>query len=244
MSVNVGEVSLERLEDRSLSYQRQAILGSLAAIIAHEYRNLLSPVFTRAQDAVARDDVDLMRRALAVTVRQTQKVLDLTEQLLEIGRGKELPMGACRLVELVEAAITSAVRPFEKDKIDLELCVADDLQVAARPVLFEQLMLNLLLNARSAMKPGGGRLSITGHRDGDMVVIDVRDSGVGMSPEMLSDVINPFLEADPTAQPGDWSAIGLGLHACRTIARQHGAKICALANDGPGCTFRLGWPAA
>jgi signal transduction histidine kinase len=105
-------------------------------------------------------------------------------------------------------------------------------------------MLNLLLNARKAMKKRRGRLSISAQRNGEMVTISVCDRGVGMSREMLDDVVNPFLEADANAKPGDWGAVGLGLHACRTIAQFHGASLRATANDGPGVTFHIAWPAA
>lgn len=244
MSTNVGEVLPDLRPERLVSYQRQAILGSLAGIIAHEYRNLLSPVFTRAQHAATCNDVALMRKALNVTVQQTQKLLDLTHQLLEIARGKELPLQPCCLAELVDGAVISTVRPFEKDRIELELCIPHELRIQAQPVLFEQVMLNLLLNARQAMKSRGGKLSVNARRDGDAVVIDVRDSGVGISAEVLDGIINPFLAADANGQPEVSDVIGLGLNACRTIAQQHGAAIRAFANDGLGCTFQLRWPAA
>lgn len=244
MSANVGDLSLERLQDQLLACQRQALLGSLSGIIAHEYNNLMSPVYTRAQDAVARDDVDAMRRALTVTVRQTERALRFTRQLMEVAQGRAPSLEARRLAELVDEAITSAVRPFEKDGIELELRVPEELQIRTQPLLFEQLMLNLLLNARAAMKGRVGRLSIGASREDDVVVINVRDRGVGMSPEMLDDVINPFLAAEADLPPGDWSGIGLGLSACRMIARRHGATIRAFTNDGSGCTFQLRWPAA
>jgi two-component system NtrC family sensor kinase len=244
MSANVGDVLPELLPERFVAYQRQAILGSLAGIIAHEYRNLLSPIFTRAQHAATCDDVALMRKALNVTVQQTQKLLDLTHQLLEIARGKELPLQPCCLAKLVDGAVISAVRPFDKDRIELELCVPRELRIQAQPVLFEQVMLNLLLNARQAMKSRGGKLLVNARRDDDVVIIDVRDSGVGISAAVLDQVINPFLAADANGQPEVSDVIGLGLNACRTIAQHHGAAIRAFANDDLGCTFQLRWPAA
>jgi signal transduction histidine kinase len=244
MSVNAGQVSLEQLQQELVVCQRQAMLGTLTAIIAHEYNNLMTPVLARAQDAVARDDVAAMRKALTTTARQTEKALRFTRQVLQLADGKELPLEACRVADLVDAAITSAVRPFEKDGIELELRIPDDLYVRAQPLLFEQALLNLLLNARAAMRGRRGRLSVAARREGDMVVVAVCDSGVGMSAEMLDEVINPFLAADADAHPGDWSSVGLGLSACRKIAQQHGGAVRAEVNDGPGCTFRLRWPAA
>ncbi|MFQ5807009.1 MAG: sensor histidine kinase [Phycisphaerae bacterium] len=244
MSANAGEVAPERLQKELVVRQRQAMLGSLVSIIAHEYNNLMTPVMARAQDAVARGDVAVMRKALAITAQQTERALQFTRQVLRLADGKESPLEACRVADLVEAAITSAVRPFEKDGIELALRIPGELRIRARPLLFEQVLLNLLLNARQAMKGRRGKLSISACPEGDMVEIAVSDSGVGISPEVLNNLINPFLAADAHAHPGDWSSVGLGLSACRTIVQQHGGTIRAQANDGPGCTFRLRWPAA
>ena len=244
MLPNVSEVPLDRSQQEFVTQQRQAILGSLSGIIAHEYNNLMTPVLARARDAVARDDVAAMRKALMVTVAQTQQALDFTRQLLEVARGEESAVQACRLAELVDAAISAAVRPFEKDGIELVVHVPDHLSVRAQPLLFVQALLNLLLNARAAMKGRCGRLLVSACREDDSVLISVCDAGVGMSPEMLNEVINLFLQAEGPEHPGNWSPVGLGLLACRTIAQRHGATIYAQNNDGPGCTFRLRWPAA
>jgi signal transduction histidine kinase len=244
MSTNVGEMPSQSVQRDLLADQRRAMLGSLTGIMAHEYNNLMTPVLARAQDAVSRDDVAAMRKALTTTLAQTEKALHFTRQVMELAQGREGPAESCRVVDLVDATITSAVRPFAKDGIELELVVPDDLYIRAQPLLFEQALLNLLLNARAAMKGLCGRLSISASRQGETVDIAVRDSGTGISPEMLDDVVNPFLAAAADTSPGDWTGVGLGLVACRLIAQQHGARITAQANDGPGCTFRLGWPAA
>lgn len=244
MSTNVGEMPSQSLQGDLLADQRRAMLGSLTGIMAHEYNNLMTPVVARAQDAVSRDDVAAMRKALTTTLAQTEKALHFTRQIMELAQGREGSMESCRLTDLVDATITSAVRPFAKDGIELKLSVPDDLYVRAQPLLFEQALLNLLLNARAAMKGLCGGLSITAARRGDTVEIAVSDTGTGMSPETLDEVVNPFLAAPADTGPGDWTGIGLGLVACRLIAQQHGATITAHANDGPGCTFRLGWPAA
>jgi two-component system cell cycle sensor histidine kinase/response regulator CckA len=244
MSTNVSEVSPDRSQQDFITQQRQALLGSLSSIIAHEYNNLMTPVLARAQDAVARDDIVAMRKALTVTVAQTRQALNFTRQLLEVARSGDLPVQACCLTELVSAAVTAAVRPFEKDGIELVVDVPEHLKVRARPLLFVQALLNLLLNARAAMKGRTGKLSISACREDDHVLISVCDAGVGMSPDLLDNVVNPFLQAEDPGHPGTWGPVGLGLLACRTIAQRHGAMIHAQSNNGPGCTFHLRWPAA
>ena len=136
-------------------------------------------------------------------------------------------------------------RPLEKDGIQLHVAVPDDLRVNARNDLLCQVLLNLLLNARRAMKDGGGPLTVAATAVDGQVQIEVRDSGSGISAETLDQVLNPFLAADPRERPTDWQQVGLGLSVCRMIARHHGATLQAFANDGSrGCTFRLMRPAA
>jgi len=241
MAGKPGAAGVAQLEQPLLDYQRRALLGSLTGVIAHEYNNLMMPVLERARDAVARDDVAAMRKALQTTVRQTEKALRFTSQVLELARGAPLPLKSCRLTELVDDALAAAVRPFEKDGIEVQRQIPPTLCVRAQPLLFVQVLLNLLLNARQAMKDRCGTLRISARPAGDMVVLDVQDSGCGMSPELLDEVINPFLAAEPDTQPTE--GVGLGLTACRTIAHQHGATLRVRANDAGGCTFELRWPA-
>ncbi len=244
MSSSTGDALLDQSQQDSIVQQRQALLGSLSGIIAHEYNNLMTPVLARAQDAVARDDVVAMRKALVVTLAQTQQALSFTRQVLEVARGEPLPLQACSVSELIDAAITATVRPFEKDGIELVLEVPADLKVHAQPLLFVQVLLNLLLNARTAMKGRRGRLSIVACREGDNVLISVRDAGVGMSPSMINDVVNPFLQAEDHEHCDAWRSVGLGLLTCRTITRQHAALLHVRDHEGPGCTFCLTWPVA
>lgn len=233
------DVKVDSLPDR----QRQIILGQLAPIIVHEFNNLMTPVLARAQDAVDRQDVAAMRKALTVTARQTERAMKFARRVLELAGGDGEAPQACSVRELIDATVESAVRPFEKDGIELRVDAAADLRIVANPLLFVQLLLNLLLNARAAVEKRRGSITIRALQETDRVVISVSDTGVGISPDVLRDAITPFLAASPDSNPGDWRPIGLGLQACRQIAHRQGAVLRARANDGSGCTFEVSWPA-
>lgn len=244
MAAHLSGTATEKSHDDFISCQRQALLGALAGVIAHEYNNLMTPVLIRAQDALTRDDVEAMKKALTVTARQTQTALDFTRQVLQVARGEETQLQQCSVKTLVEAAIQAAVRPFEKDGIELVVDVPAELTILARPTLFVQAILNLILNARTAMKNRRGKMNISARPAGERVEIAIADQGTGFTPHLLNEIVNPFLDSDPVAQPERAESLGMGLQACRIIAWQHGAAIQAENNDGPGCTFRLHWPAA
>lgn len=223
---------------------RLALVGSVAAMLVHELNNLMTPVLARAQDALARQDAQAMRVALERTVTQTHKALELARRLLALAEGQSAAPGPCRLREVLDAALADAARPLEKDGIRLEVQVPAELTVHAEALLLEQLLLNLILNARSAMLSRPGTLTVRAVPNGRHVVIEVCDTGVGIPPQTLRDVINPFLSGPARQDPADWRRVGLGLSVCRMIAQQHGASMEVRANPGAGCTVRLHWPAA
>ena len=237
--------AIAELEAELVACQRLAMLGNMAAMVAHEFNNLLTPIMVRAEAALAAgNDVPFMRKALERALLQSQRAMSVTRHLLGLAQDQPRPVEACSVAAAVGEALATLTRPLDKDGIDLRVAVSDDLFVTARADLLCQVLLNLLLNARQAMKGLRGSLVITAAlRDGH-VQIDVRDSGCGIPRDQLARVFNPFLAADPYGRPNDWQAIGLGLNVCRVIARHHGATLEALANDDRGCTFRLCWPAA
>jgi C4-dicarboxylate-specific signal transduction histidine kinase len=244
MVQQVDHDALTRLQDELISIQRLALLGTTAAMIAHEFNNLMTPVLARAQDALARDDAAGMRKALERTVTQVQKAIAITQQLMTLADGGQYVPRRCPLAAAVRDAVASTARPLERDSIELQIDVTDDVHVLADPLLLEQVLLNLVLNARAAMKGRGGRLTIAARADAGRVVIDVSDNGPGIPRDRVTSVVNPFLESPAAIEPGDWRGVGLGLNVCRTIAQRHGATIECLINESAGCTFRLRWPEA
>lgn len=238
------KAALESVQSELIASQRLALLGNLTAMVAHEFNNLMTPVVARAEAALQSDDVAFMRKALDRTLVQTQRAIAVSKHLLDLAHGAAVAPETCSVADAVREAIAMMARPFEKDGIELRVAVPADLRVAVRGELFGQVLLNLLLNARQAMKGLSGPLSLTAVADGDHVVIDVRDSGRGIAADTLERVLNPFLAADPLARPTDWRQVGLGLSVCRLIAHRHGATIRAFASAERGCTFRLRWPRA
>jgi C4-dicarboxylate-specific signal transduction histidine kinase len=238
------QAHIARLQDELMAVQRMALLGTMSAMVAHEFNNLMTPVVTRAQDALSRDDLPTMRKALDQALAHAQKAIGVTRHLLGLADEGENALRACSVNAAVREAVDAVARPFDKDGIDLRVKVSADLRVRARLMLLEQLLLNLLLNAREAMKERGGSLTIAARREGDDVVIDVRDCGTGISQQRLDEVVNPFLAAEPHARPTDWHSVGMGLNVCRMISHQHGARLRASANAEGGCTFQIHWPAA
>ncbi len=239
------QAEIRGLQEELIACQRLAVLGSLAAMVAHEFNNLLTPVVARTEAALTGDDdVPFMRQALDRTLVQTQRAISVSRHLLDLAHAGACPSQTCLVAVAVREAIDTMTRPFEKDAIQLRVAVPEDLKVQAREELLCQVLLNLLLNARQAMQGASGALAVTATAEDGCAHIEVKDTGKGIAPELLEKVFSPFLAADPRARPNDWKDVGIGLSVCRMIAHHHGARIEARANSGPGCTFSLCWPLA
>lgn len=235
--------ALEELQEQVIALHKSALLGTTAAMVAHEFNNLMTPLLVRAQDALDRDDPQAMRKSCERTVVQTKKAVAICRHLMGVASAaNQADQETCRVADVLDEALQSLYHPLEKEGIEFSTSVDPDLTVKVDAMLLHQVLLNLLLNARKAMEQTRGKLTVTARREGDMVAIDIRDSGKGLPDERMETQLNPFLTADESKEPRDWISIGLGLAVCRKIAHEHGAKLEAIANEGAGCTFRLRWP--
>jgi len=235
--------TIERLRQELQTYHRQALLGATAGLIAHEFNNLMTPVLARVHDALSRNDPVATQKALTVTATQVARALDITRSLAGLAEGVPLVRESCLLAGAVKHALDAAVRPLSKDGIETIIDVPPDLLVSASPRLLEQVLLNLMLNARDSMLPRGGRMTIRAEGDGKYAVIEIGDTGSRFTPEQIERDVNPFLARDAKIDPCDWQPLGLGLNVVRTIVQSHAGRIDAIRR-GSETVFRLFWPRA
>lgn len=237
--------SIEDVQQQLFSLHRHALLGSMVLMVAHEFRNLLTPVLGGCQNALAADDPVLMKKVLQRTVVQSQRATEICAHLLALARDtKPGPNDVCVVAEALHDAVASVASPFEKVGIDLVIDVDAALRVRGQPTMLHQVLLNLLLNARKAMEKTRGILTVRARPDGEMICIEVKDTGVGIPRDRLDNLFNPFLAAPPGEELRDWSQIGIGLAVCRRLVHENGGTIEVRANESAGCTVRLCWPAA
>lgn len=237
------DFAIRQLQEELVRVERQALLGSAAAMIAHEFNNLMTPVLARAEYAASANDSAATQKALAVTISQTMRALEITRRILDLVSGTAVERSNCLVAEAVKYALDATVRPLSKDGIAVLLDVPPELDVYAHPQLFEQVLLNLLLVAREGMKGRGGRISIRAAGDASLTVIEIGDTSQHFTKQYIEQVLMPFLNTDSTTNPCDWHGIGLGLNVVRTILQGHGGRI-EVHNGGDECVFRMYWPRA
>jgi len=235
----------ERLESELVRTRKLEAVGKLAGGIAHDFNNLLTVISQNAELALeeARGAPHLTE-ALQDIGDAADRGAALTRQLLTFARrGRSSP----RVMDVAEAVRSAErlIRQLLGSHITLHLQLeGGPLAVEIDPVQFEQVLLNLVSNARDAM-PRGGTLRIRAHADRDgaaldrvpAVLLDVEDSGEGMSAETAARVFEPFFT---TREAG--RGTGLGLSTVYGIVSQAGGRVTLTTSLGQGTTVRVALP--
>jgi two-component system cell cycle sensor histidine kinase/response regulator CckA len=243
-----------RLEEQFRQAQKMEAVGRLAGGVAHDFNNLLT-VITGYSDMLlaGRDLKDSQRTALEEVRRSAERGGALTHQLLAFSRRQPLEARLVPINQLV-MQIEKLLRRLIGEDVELVTIVAaaQDI-VQADPGRLEQVIMNMVVNARDAM-PGGGKLTIEtgivhlsesfsakqlGVTPGQYVTISIVDTGIGMDEATQSHMFEPFFT---TKSPGHGT--GLGLATAYGIIRQSGGAIRIMSDLGKGTTVRIYLPAA
>ncbi len=233
----------KELEARLARLQALANLGTLTAMVAHEINNILMPLGNYASVALSNlQDKELVEKALKKTVYNSSRASEILESILSIVNGEAAEKKLCRLKQLVDEVFTCMGRDFEKDCINVKLEIPEELDVPAVPVQMQQVLMNLILNAREAMLPGGGTLIIKAYRNDDSIVIEVSDTGSGITEENMKKIFQPFFSTKSPQSPAARAGSGLGLVFCKEIVESHGGSITAVSSVGQGSKFTITLP--
>jgi len=243
-NVEMREEENAALKSQVGELEHLANMGVASYMIAHEINNLLTPIGTYAGLALANpEDGGLGKKAHEKAVRNCERASKIMESMLALANGERQEKKSRRVVELVEEVFGCLCRDFAKDGITVDMEIADDLELWAVPVQIQQVLMNLILNAREAMSAGGGVLKIIAADKGDVSEIEIRDTGEGIDQEDLKAIFEPFFTTKKagSSRSGRLSA-GLGLAFCRRVIEAHDGTISVESRAGEGSTFRIVLP--
>jgi len=243
------QAQLDFLREQLTESQRLATIGTIAAVIAHEFNNLLTPVVSYSQYALQsaesdKPDLELMKKALTKSYQGSMKAGRICTSMLGLARG-EATHGEVQVQRLVDETLQVLAREPQKDGIALRVQVQPGLAVHGDMIQLEQVLLNLLINARHAMLGKGGSLTVKAATtdDGSEVKLQVVDTGPGIPEKVIPKIFDPFFTTKGTTKKGEAKGTGLGLAICKEIIDAHGGRIDVQSEMGKGTTFNVYLPA-
>ena len=246
--------SRKALEEQFRQAQKMEAIGQLAGGVAHDFNNLLTVISGYSQILLGSSELDERKRGLALEISKAgERAASLTRQLLAFSRKQ---LWEPRLLDL-NAVITDQQKMLSRligEDIEF-VTVLDPALYKVKTDLgqFEQVIMNLVVNARDAM-PRGGRLVVetrnaeldasytsahAGVEPGPYAMVTVSDTGCGMPPEVLEHLFEPFFTTK-----GQGSGTGLGLATVYGIVQQSGGHVAVYSEPGQGTTFKLYLPPA
>jgi two-component system NtrC family sensor kinase len=229
-----------QLEEQLLQREKLSSIGLLAAGVAHEVNTPLAGISSYAQMLLQQiDGNDPKRRLLEKIHLQTLRASGIVNNLLNFSRTGDTQFREIDLNQVLDDTLQLLEPQLRNARLEIARNDGRDLPAAyGNASKLQQVFMNLILNARDAM-PNGGRLSINTRLVDTSLVVDFRDTGIGMAPEVIARIYDPFFTTKEVGQ-----GTGLGLALSYGILQEHGGRIFVESRPGEGTHFTIKLPTA
>jgi len=235
---------LKDAQEQLFQSEKLAAVGKIAATVAHEINNPLAGVFTyiklmeRRLDRSQYGDVDVekFREYLATMGREVERTSAIVHNLLDLTRQREPSKKPCDINRLIEESLVIVQNKLKLYNVEVEKRMDPLQKVQADPSLMKQVFINVMVNAAESMHEGG-RLTIRTFRnpDGTVAVLEFKDTGIGIPPEIMCKIFDPFYT---TKEKGT----GLGLSVVSGIIQRHEGTVEVSSETGDGTLIRITLP--
>jgi signal transduction histidine kinase len=238
-AAEVADLRRQVLEARKL-----ASLGELLGTTTHEFNNALTTILNYARLGLRHRDQPTRDKALERILSAGTRAAKITASVLGMSRSTSTRFEPVHLPALVEDVLVLLERELMKYRVQVEREFAPVPRVSANPGQLQQVLLNLLVNARQAMA-GGGRLILRLSHDEPTGLVDlmVRDTGCGMTPEVMRRIFEPRFSTKTGPDDSGKGGTGLGLSACKEIVDAHRGRIRVESAPGKGTAITIRLPA-
>lgn len=242
-TLNAASSETDHLREQLLRAQRLSSVGTLASSVAHEFNNILTTIINYAKLGLRPDHSEASRlQALEKILKGSQRAAIIVSSMLGFARNQATKRDLIDLVALVEEVLVLTEKDLSKHQVQVEKKFHGRPKAPVVRGQIEQILINLIINARQAM-PKGGRLTLEvreNQRSG-MAEIVVADTGLGIPPEQLRMIFDTFFTTKQPDENGHGGS-GLGLSVCRQIIEQHHGRIRVESVVGKGSKFIVKLP--
>ena len=233
----------ENLREQLLRAQRLSSVGTLASSVAHEFNNILTTLINYAKLGLKADATEAARCMRCEKIlKGSQRAAVIISSMLGFARNHTAHREVTDLVALLDEVLVLTEKDLSKHQVQVEKKFQGRPKAPVVRGQIEQILINLIINARQAM-PRGGRLTLEVRENLQTQMAEVRisDSGIGIPPDQLRLIFEPFYTTKEPDEDGHGGS-GLGLSVCRQIIEQHHGRIRVESIIGKGSKFTVKLP--
>lgn len=236
------EEQLRIMDEQLMQSQKLSSVGALASSITHEFNNILTTVINYAKMGVRHKDAKTRDKAFDRILSAGQRAAKITTGMLAYARNTGDRYEPCELNKLLEDVMVLVQKDLQMHRIGVDESLQPAVWALVNNSQIQQIILNLIVNARQAMKDGGRlRLVITDNAAEGWAEISIGDSGCGIPNDKLQKIFDPFYTTK-TADAQGQGGTGIGLSLCRKIIEAHKGRIRVESEVGKGTMFTLKLP--
>ena len=232
------------LEERLEQAAQLTAVGELASTTTHEFNNILTTVINYAKMGVRHQDKETRDKAFGKILDAANRAAKITATVLGLARNRKPGFEPTDLISITEDVLLLLDREMNKYRISIEKDFTPVPEIMANANQIEQILVNLLVNARQAMAEGGRIiLRIGPDPAGQGVEMMIRDFGTGIPADKLPKIFDSFFTTKKGPDDSGKGGTGLGLSLCKKIIERHHGKVRVESTVGKGTAFTLRFPA-
>jgi signal transduction histidine kinase len=237
------EQQLAALQKQLVEAQRMAALGELVGTTTHEFNNVLMTIINYAKLGLRHKDDATRDKALDKIMSAAQRAEKITNSVLGLARNRKDEFAPTELAQILQESLVLLEREMQKYRVAVHCEFADAPPVRAIGNQIQQVLLNLMTNARQAMPNGGELLLRITHEPADNSVdLMIRDSGGGIPRDQLPKIFDRFYSTKDGPDESGKGGTGVGLATCKDIVDHHQGRIRVESTVGKGTAFTIRLP--
>ena len=233
------------LQQQLFQAQKMTALGELVGTTTHEFNNILMTVLNYAQIGMRHRDDETRDKAFEKILAASQRAAKITNAVLGMARNRNDVIEPTDLSRIIDDALVLLERELSKYRINLEATIEEIPDTLCNGNQIQQVLLNLLTNARQAIEMGGTIWLKLQHDEAEqMTVLTIRDSGCGIPQDQLPQILDPFYSTKDGPDESGKGGTGLGLSSCHKIITNHDGRMKIESTVGVGTQFTILLPTA